>query len=370
MPAASYERYGLTGNPFRDLASENVADVELLHVNLELDTELRRIKDETWDRENKAVVGLVGGHGAGKTQRLLVTSAEARDRKAFLVYFDVPSQVTGLVPKLAVAILAAAPVHGFAKVFSPPSWHRELSAVVRAKPGTVDMARYGRAIAGALNALAPSALLLNDLHNVPWPGEAPALARALEQLADDLKPGVLVMFGCFPEFNSKLSVTYPAMASRINRTFYLPTLSPAEAALLLAKKLLAKRVVEGMDPTYPFDRESVAEINEASLGNPRRLVELADRALEYGVSNRLYRLDRDAVRKALQPVRPTDAPPTAATGVVRAGAPSGAGPTPAPAVLASPAKAPVARAGRSGGTRAPVAPPKPSGDTPSPIEGR
>jgi len=45
MPTGSYERYGLTGNPFRELASENLEDVMILHVNQAADEQLRTIRE-------------------------------------------------------------------------------------------------------------------------------------------------------------------------------------------------------------------------------------------------------------------------------------------------------------------------------------
>ena len=85
MPGASYERYGLTSNPFRDLASESLDDVEVYHVNLDVDRTLDTIKQEVLEKENRAAVALVGLHGAGKTERLLVAQSEGKERKAFVV---------------------------------------------------------------------------------------------------------------------------------------------------------------------------------------------------------------------------------------------------------------------------------------------
>ncbi len=127
-----------------------------------------------------------------------------------------------------------------------------------------------------------------------------------------MKPGVLIMFVCYPSYLAWLTVNLAPFASRINRSFRLPGLTTDEASLLLAKKMLPKRLVEDLDPIYPFDRESVAALNEAAGGNPRRLLELADLAIEFGVAHRLYRVDTNVVR-VVQPLRTsvTAASPTA-----------------------------------------------------------
>lgn len=299
MPAPSYERYGLTGNPFRDLSSEAISDVELYHVNLDVDRNLDRIKEEVFEKENRAFVALVGLHGAGKTERLLVAWAEARERKAFAVYFDITTKTTWVTKGLAQAFGRAARAAGYQRLFGTPRWVRDLASLERMKDANYDPVRVGRVIANALNATAPSMLLLNDLHNLSASTELSAFAKALQQLVDSVRPGVIVMFGAYPSFMLQLAAVYPPLSSRINRMLVLPRLTAEEAALLIAKKLLAKRLVDGLDPLYPFDKESVTQLNEVSAGNPRHLLEMADVALEYGVAHRSYRIDLEIVRSAL-----------------------------------------------------------------------
>jgi len=127
-----------------------------------------------------------------------------------------------------------------------------------------------------------------------------------------IKPGVLVMFSCYASYLAWLTINQPAFASRVNRAIPLVALSEDEARLVLAKKLLAKRIVEELEPTYPFDRSAVHEINLAARGNPRRLFELADIVLERAVATRAYQIDGDMVRSTLaSPEAATSsAPPT------------------------------------------------------------
>ncbi len=299
MPGASYERYGLTSNPFRDLASESLDDVEVYHVNLDVDRTLATIKEEILERENRALVALVGLHGAGKTERLLMAQSEAKERKAFVVYFDITTKTTWATKGLAVAISKSAALGGFQRVFRSPRWLKDIAALERIKETNYDPVKAGKAIAAALNANAPAFLLLNDLHNLSSSAELTLFAKTLQEAVDAIRPGVLVMFGAFPSFMLQLAVDQPPLSSRINRTLVLPRISADEAALLIAKKLLAKRLVEGLDPLYPFDREAVDRLNQAAVGNPRRLLEMADVALEYGASHRSYRIDTEVVRTAL-----------------------------------------------------------------------
>jgi hypothetical protein len=299
VPISTFERYGLTGNPFRELASESLEDVEVYHVNLEIDQSLQSIREEVFEKENRAVVAVVGSHGTGKTERLLLTASEARLRKAFTVYFDVSSQTRWILRGVAGEILKAAKLAGFPKAFSSPAWFREITALQKVADDKYDPLQAGKSIGLALSENAPSVLLLNDLHNLSKTAELDAFGKTLQEIFDSIKPGVLVMFGCYQGYLDWLVKNRPALASRINRTYYLPKMTDSEAGLLLAKKLLGRRVVEEMDPLYPFDKGAVAVINEAATGNPRRILEDADTAIEYGVEHRSYRVDDELVRIAL-----------------------------------------------------------------------
>jgi len=299
VPGLSYERYGLTGNPFRELATENLEDVAIFHVDQDVDQSLRAIREEVFDKENRAVISIIGELGAGKTERLRVTEAEAKEQKAFAVYFDVTEKTPAILRGLAQEIGKAAKESGLIKTFGGPAWARPMAALEKVKDEKYDAAEAGRTIARALNETAPSFLLLNDLHTLIESSEIDAFVKVLQEVANGIKPGVLVMFSCYTSYLPWLSVNHPAFAQRINRTFLLTRLKGDEAALLLAKKMLVKRVVEDLDPTYPFDSDAVTLLNAAAGGNPRRLLELADVVMEYAVAHRAYRVDQDIVQSVL-----------------------------------------------------------------------
>jgi len=162
-------------------------------------------------------------------------------------------------------------------------------------------------------------------------------ATFLQELTDQTKPGVLVMFGSYAAFYLGMSKSHPALASRISRTFTLPTLSDDEAALMIAKKLLAKRLVENLDPLFPFDNEAIQVLNKAAFGNPRRLLELSDTAIEHGVATRSYRIDieiaqaaLDARHRAEAAPAPSSPPPSAVPGPKKPSATSAVSPTTVP----------------------------------------
>ncbi len=347
MPISTFERYGLTSNPFRELASESLQDIEVYHVNLEIDQSLQSIRDEVWEKENRVVVAIVGSHGTGKTERLLVTAAEAREHKAFTVYMDVTSQTNWILRGLAGEFLKAAKLAGVPKGFSYPAWFREITALQKVSDEKYDPIQAGKTIAQALSENAPAVLLLNDLHNLTKTPELDAFGKTLQEVFDAIRPGVLVMFGCYQGYLDWIVKNRPALASRINRTFYLPKMTNDEAALLLAKKLLGRRVVEEIEPLYPFDKEAVAAINEAAGGNPRRILEIADLAIEYGVEHRAYRVDGEAVKAALAAHQ--EEKPAAESSMGRSDAPS-------PMAASTPSAAPTVPVRRTFFRRGPRSP--------------
>jgi type II secretory pathway predicted ATPase ExeA len=354
MPVLSYERYGLTGNPFRDLISENLEDVEAFHVNLEVDRTLQIIKEEVLAKENRATVALVGAIGSGKTERLRVAAAESKREGALTISVDVSPQPGATWKEIGAEIEKTAVVGGFARLFSAPGWYRAVAALKTSDKKPVDARKAAKIVADALNGRAPAFLLLNDLHNIARPQDLDVFATFLQELTDQTKPGVLVMFGCYATFYLGLTKSHPALSSRISRTFTLPTLTDEEAALMIAKKLLAKRLVENLDPLFPFDDEAIRVLNGAAFGNPRRLLELADTAIEHGVANRSYRIDMELARAALDNRNRAESTPPAS--------PPPAAPAPR---KPAPAAAPVARATP---TRTPPAGPTASAARPNYLE--
>lgn len=326
MPTGSLDRYGLTSNPFRELASESVEDLEVFHVNLALDEALRIFKEEALEGENRALIALVGGYGVGKTERLRLAASEARQRNATAIYVDSPSTVAGLLSSIAETMLSERKRAKKAGLFSTPAWHRQLVSLGSGKTA-IDPVVAGRLVGQALNENPPAFLLLNDVHNLAAAPEAILFSKMLQETADTIRPGVLCAIGCYPAYLEALMKARPALGTRINRTFPIPGMSVEEAGLLLAKKMLAKRLVDELDPLYPFDRESVAQLNVSAQGNPRLLLELADVALEWGATHRSYRVDTEVVRAAMATRKSSATAPTARPASVVPVAPGSPGPS-------------------------------------------
>ena len=294
MEKNNFERYGLSGNPFRDLSSESLEDVAIFHVVQALDADLQTIRDETLAKENRAIIALVGDLGAGKTERLLLLKKEAEDHGAFCALYSVNAEKEAIMNGFIGSILEQAAV-GKKNGLLSPKWQRAIKRVRNMN----DPDAIGDAVAKALNENAPSFLLINDLHCLPNMNDVDLFLKTVYAISNKLFPGVLIVLSgddvCFEE----LMVSHPALFQRINRKLVIPPLDPREAGLVLAKRLLAKRLVDDLDPLYPFTMGAVEVLNDGARGNPRALLKLADQVMEAAARSRAVQIDEAIVVETL-----------------------------------------------------------------------
>jgi type II secretory pathway predicted ATPase ExeA len=315
MQRPGYERFALVSNPFHDLASESLDEIEVYHVLQEADEAFERMKQEVLERSRKAFVLVVGPLGSGKTQRLRVTERQAAAVEAYSQYLNLGEAPPDPVAAIAEGLEDAIAKRKLAKGFSPPKWSKDLSTLAKGKALNPETA--GRTLAEALNALAPSYLLLNDLDALHGEPEARFLQTLLAAVSH-LREGTMVAIACQQPHFVHLTQRAGPLMSRVNRVLELRGLTNEEAELVLAKRMAGRRLIEDLDPIYPFTRPGLAELNKAANGSPRRLLQLADLVLDSAVKERAFQIGPEIVAAALakaggiveaQPVTPE---PTAA----------------------------------------------------------
>jgi type II secretory pathway predicted ATPase ExeA len=301
MPKMGYERYGLSGNPFRDLSSESLEDVDVFQVNQNVDDELIIFKEELFDKENKAVIAVLGGNGSGKTQRLRFTQSEAKKNNAFCVYMDIAPQTQFAVASILEGMLENANLSGIQKTVNTPKWYRETSKHLKqVKKCNFNPDEIGGFIVDTLNEKAPSCLLMNDLHNLTIPEDLEKFIRVLQIISDRINPGVLVMISSDINYFQNLMNRYPHLYQRINRQMIIPPLNDQEASLMVAKRLLDKRFVGEIDPIYPFEDEAIYLMNKFSKGNPRQLLRTASLVVDAAVQRRAMVISLELVTEILK----------------------------------------------------------------------
>jgi hypothetical protein len=298
MERPGYERFGLVVNPFHDLSSETLDEIEAYHVSQQTDVAFESLKQQVLERQAKAVVLVTGAQGMGKTQRLKVTESQAKRVGGATAFQQVGDSAAATVVGLAQALAAARPPGGMFKSLNPPHWMRELRTLAKSAAKRLDPSRAGKTIAQALNASAPAFLLVNDLDGLESPEESAALAKVLEVVTSQIEPGVMVVATCRPAFLRVLE-GQPNFATRINRVVSLVGLTANEVQLLIAKRLTGRRLVEDLDPLYPFTPEALAVIQEYAP-TPRRLLQLADLVLDGAVREHAFQVTADLARQTLQ----------------------------------------------------------------------
>mgnify|MGYP006284868193 FL=1 len=311
---SGYERYSLTGNPFRDLASENIENVDIFHVSQDLDDHIRMIREEVFDEENQAVVAILGGLGAGKTQRLLLTAREAEKHDAMYMIKTVNPRTSDVLLNTLNSIEDKADMSFIEKYVVEPRWTKDIKKakkIVKSKKKKFDPEFIGTALANAFNANKPSILMLNDFHNLPRNKELEQFIQVLYVFMNHMEDGVMLMFSCVDYYFHKVMKKHESFNERINYKLQIPDLKDHEANLMIAKRLLAKRLVEDLDPVYPFNRDSVTLMNDEVYGNPRQLLKLADRVIEKAATLKALQIDAKFTSDVIEEMKEKRALPPA-----------------------------------------------------------
>ncbi len=294
-----YDRYGLRSNPFRDLSSESLENVDIFHVVQNLDEELSRIKEEITYKENHAVVGILGGLGAGKTERLLLAANEAQQQNLYYVMRNMTFETKWIVEGITDLLIKQSKIGTFKRIFSPPKWYKNLVKLRKKAIQSYDPEEAGRIIAESLNENAPSFLLMNDFHHLSRAQDAERFLHVLHVLIDHIDHGVMIMISCDRNYFVQLMNHHPSLNQRITRKFVVPPLSDNEANLMIAKRLLEKRLADDIEPLFPFTPDGISTLNEEAKGNPRALLRISDIVVEYAARKRAIMIDEPIAQEVI-----------------------------------------------------------------------
>ena len=302
-----YDRYGLTGNPFHDLSSESLDSIDLFHVNQGVDGEISSLVNEVMERENKAIVALLGGLGAGKSERLRIIETNVHEEKHFFCRSDICAETRWVIRSVAEGIVQESKR---SKGLKSSSWKKDLTRIAKNASEGYDPHIAGEAIASALNANAPAFLALNDLHWLEVSEDTDNFFHALHTVFDEVNKGVMIILTCSESYFGTLMAGRDSLKARINRTLVIPQLNDNEAGLMIAKRMLVKRVVEDMQPLYPFTQDAISVMNRTANGNPRELLKVADKVIDIAAKKKAIQIDEDLVNQALaqKPLAEVEAP--------------------------------------------------------------
>jgi len=295
----AYDRYGLSGNPFRDLSSESVKNIDLLNVNQAIDLSIDVLREEVFEKENKAAVSIIGNYGSGKTHRLLMMKHHCDKNNVFNIFLDMTNETRYVVAGVLEEIINNTRLDAYGKFVNAPKWHKDIKKLVKKVKNNYNPVEVGQAIVDALNFNAPSVLLLNDLHNLETPVDMDNFVKVLQEIIDHSNPGVLVMISCNINYFNECLNKYKSLSERLNEIIVLDGLNKDEAGLLLAKRMLEKRMVDNLEPLYPYNVDSVDVLNEVVGGNPRNLLRIASFVIDQAADSRTMTINEDFVREKI-----------------------------------------------------------------------
>ena len=297
MEKKAFERYGLTGNPFRDLASETLENVDIFHVDQSIDEYLNTTWEDVSSLENKAFIAIVSGLGSGKTERLLMAANYAEQKGYFCVFRSITSETKWIVKGILENIKAQGDLdmNWFRRVLWPPKWYRDVVKAIKKVETGYDPENMGTIITNALAENAPAFLLLNDLQNLPMTKDVAPFMQTLYIIVNKLEPGTCVMISSDMKYFSILMKGQPSLNQRVNRRLTVPPLTDKEAGLMIAKRMLVKRLVDDLDPIYPFTKDAISVLNEQARGVPRQILQLADVTINEAANIKAINIDADLV---------------------------------------------------------------------------
>ncbi|WP_297421551.1 ATPase [Thermococcus sp.] len=303
-PYQSYEVYGLSRNPFEQLASEGIADVESIHVYQEVDMRLQMIASEVIGNKSSIAMSIVGPLGMGKTQRLksLAKVVEGNGGKAVYVKVD-----TNDILKLTRDIFyALKPPKSRTNIFLE-NLSRKLGFIDRLEKMLSSTGEYkSRDIAELLTEQMGKfpycALLLDELENMQSAKEHEKIQffEMLRHFISNMPKGCVVAFACVPEAYEEYSRIFPAFFMRLHYEFKLRPMSLDEAYELVKKRLNRVRVKDTDDPLYPFTEEAIKLIHQLGNGNPRQILRLLHYVLSEAAKHKFDPIDDYVVTTILE----------------------------------------------------------------------
>jgi hypothetical protein len=269
-----YERFGLAGNPFQNNSTSRLESITISHANLKIDDELALLKEQVFNLQKKAVIGLSGIDGMGKTERALVAQKEAENNDIFCVPLTFKNDTKHAMKYVLDTISPKG-----STLLSNDKWERIIAASKKKIKNGYNPNELGNAIATALNENAPSFFVIDDFQKITYTSDSDSFISSLCVAIDQSNPGVFLLITGEQEIFNQILNRYSEFKSRFSRLINLEPLDDSDVAKILAGKLTALRLVNGLNPIYPFTPDSINYLNEKYQGNPKDIIAGAKIAL-------------------------------------------------------------------------------------------
>jgi len=300
----SYEVYGLAKNPFEQLASEGIEDVESIHVYQEVDMRLSMIISEVVGNKSSIAFSLIGPLGMGKTQRLKTIYRAMSEQGGKPIYIKVD---TNDILKLTRDMFnGLKPPKTRTNIFFE-NLSRKLGFIDRLEKMLSSTKEYksrdiAEMLTKELSKYPYSALLLDELENMQTASEEDKILffEMLRHFISNMPQGCIFGFACVPEAYEEYSEIFPAFFMRLHYEFKLRPMSLEEAFELVKKRLNKVRIRDTDDPIYPFTEDAIRLIHELAKGNPRQILRLLHYVLSEASKHKFDPIDDYVVTTILE----------------------------------------------------------------------
>ena len=306
--SSSYERFGLERNPFTDLSSEAIRDIEKIHVSQEIDSRIADILSDVIGENSGIALSLVGSLGSGKTQRLKAVHKLIQESGGMSIYQKIDSndiikttleifsyfsefedeEDTGISQESELEGETYTPTYQeenlsfFQKIkrlfsgerkFVPIEEESDDSELTRANYNSQDI---GNQLIDYLGEYKRSALILDEMENLLTASNTDLILffEFLREFISNMPDSCVFIMACTNNAYDKIKEISPAFVARLHNELYSEPLSDERAIKLVQKRIEYHRRKSIVSPLYPFEESAIILANSMSKGNPRELLKL------------------------------------------------------------------------------------------------
>ncbi len=308
--SSSYERFGLEKNPFTDLSSEAIRDIEKIHVSQEIDSRIADILSDVIGENSGIALSLVGPLGSGKTQRLKGVHKLIQESGGMSIYQKIDSndiikttldifsyfsdyedeeevqqpveEVAELGEETYAESYQEENLSFFQKIkrfFSrgekaaPVVEEYEDSELTRANYNSQDI---GNQLIDYLGEYKRSALIVDEMENILTASNTDLILffEFLREFISNMPESSVFIMACTNNAYERIREINPAFVARLHNELFSEPLTDERAIKLVQKRLEYNRRKSIINPLFPFEESAIVLANSMAKGNPRELLKL------------------------------------------------------------------------------------------------
>jgi len=310
---SSYERFGLDKNPFTDLSSEAIRDIEKIHISQEIDSRIADILSDVIGENSGIALSLVGALGSGKTQRLKGVHKLIQESGGMSIYQKIDSNdiikttldifsyfseyeedemeqvieeeiVPEEPPSEEEAYMEPYPeeklsffgrIKRFFSRAGRQSYQEDYddSELTRENYHSQDI---GNQLIEYLGEYKRSALILDEMENLLTASNTDLILffEFLRQFISDMPESSIFIMACTNNAYERIKEINPAFVARLHNELFSEPLTDERAIKLVQKRLEYNRKKSIINPLYPLEESAIVLANSMAKGNPRELLKL------------------------------------------------------------------------------------------------